>query len=76
MVNTRKLKDEAASLIQKGKYDRALGLLEDVVREEPSDHNSRRNIGDLLLKLGKKQEAIQAYIELAKFFADEGFLLK
>jgi CRP-like cAMP-binding protein len=76
MVNTRKLKDEAAAHILKGRHDKALALLQEVVQAEPADHNSRRNLGDLLLKLSRPREAIQVYIELANFFASEGFLLK
>ncbi len=72
----RKIKDEAARLLRRGKYDRALEQYQELARRNPDDYSSRRNLGYILRKLGRRQEAAQVFVELANEYAGDGFLLK
>ncbi len=72
----RKWKDEAASLLRKGKYAKALVLYKKVIGETPDDYSCYNNIGYIHRKLGHKQEAVKIFEELTDLYAEQGFLLK
>lgn len=72
----RKLKDEAAKLMRKGKYTRALKNLQQVKELNPDDLSVYNNIGYLLRKLDRPGQAIAVFSELAERYAEKGFLLK
>ena len=46
------------------------------VLAQPNDTRSRLKLGDLLIKAGRKQEAIEQYTASASIFAEAGFHLK
>ncbi|MEM6533283.1 MAG: cyclic nucleotide-binding domain-containing protein [Myxococcota bacterium] len=72
----RKLKDEAATLTQKGKLDKALKVYEQILEQDPDDLTAHLKCGDLLRKLERDEEAIAAYTQVAKVYAADGLLLK
>ncbi len=74
--NLRKLKDEAAKLVQKGKLDKALILYEKVLAEDADDLTAQLRCGDLLRKMDRGTEAIGAYTRVAEVYAADGLLLK
>src|SRR4051812_12500323 len=75
-VNTRALKDEVADLLRKGKFDRASEVLEQLARAEPKEMTHRLKLGDTYRRLEQKPKAIGAYQYAARFFGDEGQLIK
>jgi CRP-like cAMP-binding protein len=75
-VNTRALKDEVAGLLRKGKFDRAADVLEQLARAEPKEMTHRLKLGDTYRRLDQKVKAIAAYQYAARFFGDEGQLIK
>jgi CRP-like cAMP-binding protein len=75
-VNTRALKDEVAELLRKGKFDRAADILEQLARAEPKEMTHRLKLGDTYRRLEQMQRAISAYQYAARFFGDEGQLIK
>ncbi len=72
----RKLKDEATKLLQKGKLDKALESYREVLGIDPGDITALLKIGDILRKLDRGSEAIEAYGKVAETYANDGFLLK
>ncbi|MFH1811756.1 MAG: cyclic nucleotide-binding domain-containing protein [Pseudomonadota bacterium] len=72
----RKLKDAAAQMMAKGRVEKALEYLAEVVRLEPQDLPSRQRCGDLYRKLGHNAKAIEAYQAVAGAYAADGLLLK
>lgn len=72
----RKLKDEAAQLVQKGKLDKALALYEEVLQQDATDITARLKCGDILRKLNQNERAIEQYINVAQVYAEDGLLLK
>jgi len=72
----RKLKDEAAKLTQKGKFDKALATYEEILKSDPSDVTACLKCGDLSRKLDRPQEAIACYTKVAEVYAGDGLLLK
>lgn len=72
----RKLKDEAAKFLAKGRVDKALEVYAKVLEADPRDLQARLKCGDLYRRLGKDAEAIQSYHQVAEAYAQEGLLLK
>lgn len=75
-VNTRKLKDSVAEYLKKNKLDKACETLEQLVKAEPKDMTHRLRLGDTYRRLEATEKAIGNYQAAAKFFADEGLLIK
>jgi cAMP-dependent protein kinase regulator len=72
----RKLKDEAAKLLQKGKLDKALEAYQEILKEDKADVTAQLKCGDILRKLEKPAEAIACYTQVAETYAADGLLLK
>ncbi len=72
----RKLKDAAARHLAKGRPEKALEALLEVVQLEPQDLPSRQKCGDLYRKLRQNDKAIEAYQAVAGAYAADGMLLK
>lgn len=72
----RKLKDEAAKLLQKGKLDKALETYRAILVEDKNDVTAHLKCGDILRKLERNDEAIQCYTQVADTYANDGLLLK
>ncbi len=72
----RKLKDEAAQLVQKGKLEKALAVYEEVLATDSGDITARLKCGDILRKLNQSDKAIAQYISVAQTYAADGLLLK
>jgi CRP-like cAMP-binding protein len=72
----RKLKDEAAKLVQKGRLDKALEAYDEILKEDAGDVTAHLKRGDILRKLDRPPEAIEAYTRVAETYAADGLLLK
>jgi CRP-like cAMP-binding protein len=75
-VDVRKLKDEVAEHLKKTRWEKAAEVLEQLVAVEPRDMAQRLKLGDTYRRLDRPDTAIGAYQHAAKFFADEGQLIK
>jgi len=76
MADTRKLKDEANAMAQKGKLDKALALFLEVNQQDPNDLLTQLQCGHLLRKLQKNTEAFAFYMNVAKTYANMQLPLK
>jgi CRP-like cAMP-binding protein len=75
-IDVRKLKDEVTEHLKKSRWEKAAEVLEDLVGAEPKDMAQRLKLGDTYRRMDQPQRAIDAYQHAAKFFADEGQLIK
>ncbi len=75
-VDIRKLKDQAAELLGKSKFDKASDLLEQLTRAEPKEMQHRLKLGDTFRRMGQAEKAINCYQIAGRFFGDEGQLIK
>ncbi len=71
-----KYKEKAAKAMIKGDWKGALNQLLLASEAAPKDTHVALKIGDMHQRLGKKDEAIEAYKYAAKLFAAAGFLIK
>ncbi|OJH37851.1 cyclic nucleotide-binding domain-containing protein [Cystobacter ferrugineus] len=77
MVETvREHKDNAAQLFASGQWEAALAEYRYIARAVPEDLASRQKVAELLQRLGRKQEAIETYTDVAKAWARQGWLLR
>ena len=76
MDEKSKIIDKAQKLIQKGYIDKAIVEYKRLTEKDPKDPTIRLRIGDLYVKIGKKDEAIKEYGEVAKIHTQRGFYLK
>jgi tetratricopeptide (TPR) repeat protein len=72
-VNKRKILESAQKHLQRGALDKALEDYQTLVKADPKDSNVRLKVGDLHLKLGRAQDAIDSYLRVAQQFTNEGF---
>ena len=72
-VNKRKILESAQKHLQRGALDKALEDYQTLLKADPKDSNIRLKVGDLHLKLGRAQDAIESYLRVAQQFTNEGF---
>ncbi len=75
-VDVRKLKDEVSEFLKKQKWEKAAEVLEQLVAAEPKDMSHRLKAGDTYRRMDQVTKAIASYQYAAKFFGDEGQLIK
>ncbi|MBI4823796.1 MAG: tetratricopeptide repeat protein [Nitrospirae bacterium] len=75
MVDKASIIREAQKYLSKGQIDKAIVEWEKLLKESP-DGATFNTVGDLHLKKGNKQSAIDAFHKASKIFKDEGFSLK
>ena len=76
MDSLRQAKDRATELMARGKLPAALEQWQRVWKAAPSDVGAGQKVGDLLARLGRKQEAIAAYYDVMRRYALGGQLFK
>ncbi len=69
-------KDEAQTALTRGDLKRALENYQNHCLLEPDDLRSQVKIGEVLERLGRREEAIEAYRKTAEAYAQDGFLLQ
>ncbi|HET7503463.1 MAG TPA: tetratricopeptide repeat protein [Kofleriaceae bacterium] len=74
--NKDKVMDAARKFVDKGQIDKAVKEYLRIVHEDPKDVRVWLKIGDLYAKKGSKQDAIETYLKVARFYHDQGFFLK
>jgi CRP-like cAMP-binding protein len=77
MVSEKALiKSRAQKYLSKGNYKKALREFQKIVQLDPLNLRSRLKVADLLHKLGRSDEAIAHYKQLARQYVEEGFLIR
>ena len=70
------LKEEAQRAFSRGEWKKALEYFQKLSSQKPDDFHSRLKVAELLDRLGRKEEAVRVYQEVAEAYAKEGFLLQ
>ena len=69
-------RDKAQKLLSQGKLDKALEEFRRMAEANPKDYRTRMKVGEVLAKMGKKEEAIKTYEEVAEAYAEGGFVVQ
>jgi len=75
LISLRDLKHEARTLARAGQFAAALAAHEQMLAQNPLDSESRRRIGDLLLRLGDRAGGIEALRTVTMHDVRSGHLL-
>lgn len=75
-MNRAKVIAAAHKHLAKGNLRKAIREYEKLLKEDPADIRTKLKVGDLLFRLGEKDRAVRTFEEVAKFYSDQGFLLK
>jgi tetratricopeptide (TPR) repeat protein len=73
---SNKKADDVPGLIARGKYEKALEMLEDQLRQEPTSVHLRQSLADTMVMAGRKDDAVQILLRLSDDFARDGFAAK
>ncbi|MFQ5585472.1 MAG: tetratricopeptide repeat protein [Thermodesulfobacteriota bacterium] len=76
MDKKSKTLDRAQKYIEKGYLDKAIDEYRKVLDMSPGDVSTRLRVGDLFVKTGKQEDAINEYHETARTLTKKGFYLK
>ncbi|MDQ3296882.1 MAG: tetratricopeptide repeat protein [Myxococcota bacterium] len=68
--------DAARKFVDKGQIDKAVKEYLRIVHEDPKDVRVWLKIGDLYARKGSKQDAIETYVKVARFYHEQAFFLK
>ncbi|HBO85125.1 MAG: hypothetical protein A2073_05295 [Deltaproteobacteria bacterium GWC2_42_11] len=68
--------ERAQKYLQKGHLDKAAMEYKKIIEMDPQDATIRLRLGDLYVKMNKKDEAVKEYGEVAKWHSQKGFYLK
>lgn len=67
--------DSAQKFIAKGQYDRAIRDYHELLKIDP-DIRNRQRLAELLIKAGCREEAIEEYQAVVRYYTDNHFFLK
>lgn len=75
-VKTDKLIEEAQKLALKGQVDKAIKAYQQVLALEPSAFNQRQKLAELLIKVGRIDDARVEFETIGNKYTSDGFYLK
>ena len=76
MANKNKTLGQVQKYIAREQYDRAIKLLLQLVEEDPNDVRSLLKLGDVYVKKGERDVAVDVYKRVAKQYSEQGFFMK
>ncbi len=75
-INKNKINDNALKFLQKGQIKKAIREYEKILAEEPGDVRTLLKKGDLLVRVGDRDRAVETYLIVANAYSQQGFYLK
>ena len=66
------LKKKAHDLLQKGRLDSALRAFQQLLKNDPEEASVHNSIGDVLLKMDRKQDALDSFTQAAELYLQDG----
>jgi tetratricopeptide (TPR) repeat protein len=67
---------QAEKLLRQGKLDLAVAEYLRIVEDQPRDWNTANLLGDLYMRVGQTDEAVERFVGVADSLSEEGFLPK
>jgi len=71
-----KLKERAAKFLKKGKLEKALDTYQELENAAKDDLRVPQKVAEILLKTGRKDEAVLKYRQAAEKYREKGFLVQ
>lgn len=67
---------QAEQLVTQGKYERAIDIYKDILAHKPDDISALNAVGDLYIRIGEGERAVQFFLRAAKNYETGGFYKK
>ena len=74
--NKAKILEAAKKCVDKGKLPAAIEEYRKILAKDSKDLTILNTVGDLYVRVGKQEEAIKCFHELAENFLEKGFALR
>lgn len=75
-VDKNKITAEAAKLVQKGQFDKAIRVYQRILDDDPKDVRVLLKVGELQQKKGDNVAAAETFNRVADAYSEQGFFLK
>ncbi len=75
-INKNKINDNALKFVQKGQIKKAIKEYDKILAEDRGDVRTLLKKGDLLVRVGERDQAIETYLAVANAYSQQGFHLK
>ncbi len=75
-TNRAKISANVSKLLSQGKYDKAIGEMQKLIDEEPTDFRTLLRMAETFSKMGRPVDAIQTYENVANQYTADGFHMK
>lgn len=75
-INRRKVLEAARKHLARGQFDKAIAQYEKLVKEDRRDVRSLHKIGEIHLRKGDRDQAVETYRQVVEQYASQGFYLK
>lgn len=66
----------AEALVRQGRLDEAVVAHEDLLALRPSDLGAQNALGDLLVRLGRTEQAVACFMRVGNYYLHEGFFAR
>lgn len=76
LANKNKTLGQVQKYIAREQYDRAIKLLQQLVEDDPNDVRSLLKLGDVYVKKGDRDVAVDVYKRVARQYSEQGFFMK
>jgi tetratricopeptide (TPR) repeat protein len=74
-INKEKIIKLVQRFLQKGQIEKAINELNRIIETNPKEVRLRLRIGDLYIRINKREEAIREYLKVAEIYEEKGFNL-
>ena len=75
-LNRTKTKALADKYLRQNKVQEAIRELQKLIEDNPRDHSTLNQLGNLYLRTGNKEAAVPLFIKVAEIYNKQGFALK
>lgn len=75
-INRRKVLEAARKHLSRGQFDKAIAQYEKLVKSDRRDVRSLHKIGEIQLRKGERDHAVETYRKVVELYAEQGFFLK
>ncbi len=75
-INRRKVLEAARKHLSRGQFDKAIAQYEKLVKSDRRDVRSLHKIGEIQLRKGERDQAVETYRKVVELYAEQGFFLK
>ena len=75
-INRENVIRSAEKYVAKGKLEAAIKQYRKLIKENPNEANTLNRVGDLYARIGRNDEAVRLFTQIAEQYTEDGFFVK